>query len=281
MIRLLITDLDDTLYPWLDSFVPAFYAMAGETARILDLPLYAVLPEFKQVHTVYGDVEHPFAIAQLPSVRRRYPGAPLEQLRIVFAGALQAFSNVRAQRLHLLPGVYDTLRKVHEAGIQIAGYTDAGSGNGLERLRELKIEPFFDALYVTGGLPSEAAENRLLRDGGHAKPNPAMLRKICRDFRVREEEAVYAGDSMTCDVLMAAQTHVHSVQTLWLKEHRNKEDQDNYRKLVAITNWTEQDFSKDEALRRVCRRKNVRPEFTVGCYSEIWEIITRFAGKES
>ena len=29
MIKLLITDLDDTLYPWLDSFVPAFYALCG------------------------------------------------------------------------------------------------------------------------------------------------------------------------------------------------------------------------------------------------------------
>jgi phosphoglycolate phosphatase len=277
MIKLLITDLDDTLYPWLDSFVPAFYAMAGETARILGLPLDTVLREFKQVHTAYGDVEHPFAAAELPSVRHRYAGASEEQLRIVFAPALQAFASVRKQKLRLLPGVYDTLRELHEAGIKIAGYTDAGSGNGLERLRELQIEPFFDALYVTGGLSSKEAENKLLRDGGHAKPNPAMLRKICRDFRVREEETIYTGDSMTCDMLMAAQTQVHSAQILWEQEHRKKEVQDNYRRLVAITNWTEQDFSKDEALRRECRRKNVRPEFTVSCYSEIREIIARFA----
>ena len=85
------------------------------------------------------------------------------------------------------------------------------------------------------------------------------------------------GDSMTCDMLMAAQTQVHSAQILWEQEHRKKEVQDNYRRLVAITNWTEQDFSKDEALRRECRRKNVRPEFTVSCYSEIREIIARFA----
>ena len=32
MIKLLVTDLDDTLYSWLGFFVPAFYAMAEEIA---------------------------------------------------------------------------------------------------------------------------------------------------------------------------------------------------------------------------------------------------------
>lgn len=34
MIKLLISDLDDTLYDWTGFFVPAFYAMADEIARM-------------------------------------------------------------------------------------------------------------------------------------------------------------------------------------------------------------------------------------------------------
>ena len=34
MKRLLITDLDDTLYDWLGFFIPSFYAMVDEVVKI-------------------------------------------------------------------------------------------------------------------------------------------------------------------------------------------------------------------------------------------------------
>ena len=35
VISLVITDLDNTVYDWLTAFVPAFYAMVHEAARLI------------------------------------------------------------------------------------------------------------------------------------------------------------------------------------------------------------------------------------------------------
>ena len=46
--KMLITDLDDTLYGWLDFFVPAFYSMAEEVACILSVDLSLLINEYKK-----------------------------------------------------------------------------------------------------------------------------------------------------------------------------------------------------------------------------------------
>ena len=47
MIKLLVTDLDDTLYPWLGFFVPAFYGMVDELSRILKIDENVIIAEYK------------------------------------------------------------------------------------------------------------------------------------------------------------------------------------------------------------------------------------------
>lgn len=50
MIKLLVTDLDDTLYSWIGFFVPAFYAMAEEVAAITHVDFRVILSEYKTIH---------------------------------------------------------------------------------------------------------------------------------------------------------------------------------------------------------------------------------------
>ena len=49
MIKLLISDLDDTLYDWTGFFVPAFYAMADEIARMTGIDEKKLLKEARTV----------------------------------------------------------------------------------------------------------------------------------------------------------------------------------------------------------------------------------------
>ena len=48
MIKLLITDLDDTLYSWMGFFVPAFYGMLDELSVILNEPQQVLIDEYKE-----------------------------------------------------------------------------------------------------------------------------------------------------------------------------------------------------------------------------------------
>ncbi len=67
--RALITDLDNTLYNWYAFFIPAFYGMISEAARILDCPESQLIEDMRRVHVRFGDVEHPFALIHTDLVR--------------------------------------------------------------------------------------------------------------------------------------------------------------------------------------------------------------------
>ena len=66
--KVLITDLDDTLYDWLGFFIPSFYAMVDELVSITGIDKEILLSEYKEKHQYYGTVEHPFVTLELPSI---------------------------------------------------------------------------------------------------------------------------------------------------------------------------------------------------------------------
>ena len=50
MIKLVITDLDDTLYSWIGFFIPAFYDMVQELSLLINVPQEKLLEEYKAIH---------------------------------------------------------------------------------------------------------------------------------------------------------------------------------------------------------------------------------------
>ena len=80
MIKLLISDLDDTLYDWTGFFVPAFYAMADEIARMTGIDEKKLLNEYMAAHQRLGSVEYPYATLELPSIKAYYNNAPADEL---------------------------------------------------------------------------------------------------------------------------------------------------------------------------------------------------------
>jgi FMN phosphatase YigB (HAD superfamily) len=107
--RLLITDLDNTLYDWVTFFAKSFAAMVRELDAILLVGEEHLLLEFKRVHQAYGTSEQPFALFDLPSVRATFPGATAPELRAELRPALTAFNSTRDQELVLYPGVRESL----------------------------------------------------------------------------------------------------------------------------------------------------------------------------
>lgn len=78
--KLLITDLDNTLYDWVTFFSAAFRSMVGELNKLLDVPEETILSEFKTIHQRYGNSEQPFAVLELPSLQRRFADLSRDEL---------------------------------------------------------------------------------------------------------------------------------------------------------------------------------------------------------
>lgn len=114
MIKLLISDLDDTLYDWTGFFVPAFYAMADEIARMTGIDEKKLLNEYMAAHQRLGSVEYPYATLELPSIKAYYNNAPAEELKAALRPAFNVFNSVRESHLHLLPGVEEMLARLRK-----------------------------------------------------------------------------------------------------------------------------------------------------------------------
>ena len=134
MKKLLITDLDDTLYDWIGFFIPSFYAMVDELVHITGIEKTCLLREFKEKHQYYGSVEYPFVTLKLPSISQKYSGLTENEIKIELGEAFHKFNSVRKQKLQLYSGVEDTLEQISKEGITIIGYTESSQENGYYRL---------------------------------------------------------------------------------------------------------------------------------------------------
>lgn len=280
MIKLLVTDLDDTLYPWLGFFIPAFYGMVNELSRILGIDENTILAEYKVVHQEKGSVEYPYATLLLPCVKKTYPNLSREQLLHQLDPAFHRFNSIRKRELALYPDVNETLKSVSNSGIVIVGFTESAEENGYFRLKKLGIDTFFRKVYVSD---SEYKPLNKIHNSSKTstiqgkKPNVDVLLQIMDDENVLPSETIYVGDSLTKDIYMANQADVHSVLC---KYPSVSNATDLYAKLVAITSWTEKDFIYEAQLKKECQIKGIRPEYTIDNFQQIIQVISAINGEK-
>ena len=274
---LLIADLDNTLYDWVTFFARSFDAMVTELASLLLVDRERLLDEFKVVHQSYGSSEQPFAVFDLPSVRRAFPGADDSELAQRLDSALHAFNSVRNKELALYPGVLETLETLDHAGVAVVGHTEATGANAYFRLKKLGIDKYFRHLYVASGRPIRHPDPGraavLAPPDGYVsqlpveerKPNPAVVLDICRRDGVAADDAVYVGDSLTKDVGMALSA---GVTAAWAKYGTNY-DRSLWDLLVRVTHWTAEDAARESNLRR---SPVGPPDLVMDSFSEVLQL---------
>ena len=277
--RLLITDLDNTLYDWVTFFSTAFTAMVEELARLLSVPEAQLLAEFQAVHRKYGTSEPPFAALELPSVLRAYPGYSPNELATAIDPAFHRFNSERTRTLQLYPGVAETLTRLGALGIDVVGHTEASSENAYFRLRKLDIDRFFRKLYVLESRipphPSLERTNRIAPPIGyiesvpHAerKPNPRLLLDICQREGFSPSETLYVGDSITRDISMA---HDAGVVSAWAR-YGTRYERRLWDALVSVSHWTPDDVERESRLRDAA--KSVKATYTLDSFPSILPIV--------
>lgn len=273
MFKLLITDLDDTLYPWLSFFVPAFYAMAEKVSEISGVDIEILLDEYRDVHREKGTVEYPFTTLLLPSIREIYAGKKDEDIKDELKPAFATFNRVRTERLHLFSGVEETLRELSNKGVRIVGFTDSGELNGFYRLQLLDIADYFSKVYVSNyeyHLPDHVVRDHRIREAKNGKPDSELLLQIIEAEGMKIPEAVYMGDSLTKDIFMANEVGVTSIHCQYPKSELQSEYE---KKLIRISSWTEDTFLKENKIRKQCELKQIKPDYVITDYREIQDIL--------
>jgi len=272
-IRLLVTDLDNTLYDWVSFFVPSFYAMIDEAVRILGADREQLLDEMRDVHRWYGNSEQPFALLDAPSVHKRLPELSRAGRALKLDAAFHAFNSVRKRTLALYPGVLETLGEIRSADCAIVAHTEAPTSNAVFRIQMLGLTDYICALYApadkgAGHPNTQRKESRpALRVHslgiGERKPAPQILERILEDAGVTASEALYVGDSLTRDIAMAKLAGTRSA----FARYGRTFDAGLWEKLVRVTHWTDEDVRAEAELRR--EFADVRADYDLDSFSEL------------
>lgn len=220
MIRAVVTDLDNTLYSWVDYIVPSLEAMVASLCASSGLPRIRVVQSLKRVYEKYGSNEYPFVIQEADCFAELiHDFGSFNQL--VIEPAQQAFKQARKKYLRLYPGVRETLTAWREQGVRVCALTDAprnpaelrvkllGLDQGLlERVYTLpafalpaRVDPRILAREKSGAYRAQVELCELPAD--HEKPDPRGLARVIADLGLAPHEVLYVGDSKQKDVALA------------------------------------------------------------------------------
>jgi phosphoglycolate phosphatase len=223
-VRLVVTDMDNTLYSWIDFIVPAVEGMVTAICRATGFPRIKVVQSLKAVYARYESNEYPFAL-QESSIYAEFPEFGSFD-KLVIEPARTAFSEARKKYMKPYKTVEDTLQKLRERKVPVVALTDAPRNPAEYRVRKMGLDKLLTALYTLPGFtfPASAEGQTLVapdiqqkEERGeyraacpvielkkeHEKPATDGLLQICRTYGVDPTEVLVIGDSLKKDIALA------------------------------------------------------------------------------
>lgn len=265
----LITDVDNTLFDWVDFWGQSFGAMMRTIAKTEKIDPSVLFEEVKQVHRTHGTSEYAFMLEELPYIKNL---DPVRQYKLIREGN-EAFSNARDANLRLYKGVIETLKSLKSKGIYIVAYTESYSRYTGLRFNLLGLDGLIDVLYAPedhhasigqfAHLTHSPLERAVLNDTqvrntpkGEIKPNPAILRAICEEIGEEPSHCIYVGDNLMKDIAMAREVGMLDVHAAYGKADHRQE----YEMLRSVTHWTDEDVERE---RRINSGAEVKPSIVL------------------
>jgi len=275
--RAVVTDLDNTLYPWVDFIVPSLEAMVASLVTTTGLPRIRIVQALKAVYTKYESNEYPFAI-QESGLFEPYQADFDSFDALVVRPAREAFRSARVRYLHPYPGVPQTLDALRRARLKVIGLTDAPRNAAELRLKHLKLDGHFDALYTLPAFPlpeNVDPEIRRKEEAGHyrsrtpvvelprdaEKPSPAGLARILADFGLDGREVLYVGDNVKKDMPVA---HANGATGVWAEYGTYVSGE--YRERLAVIS------AKSVTRRHVADETTTRWPLTISSFVQVLDV---------
>ena len=263
MVRLVVCDLDNTLYDWVSYFVPSFYAMVDNVLEITGWDREDLLSDFQKVHQKHHDSEHPFALLETNLVKKMFPDGDSRAAKEYFDDAFHAFNSVRKKTLRTFPQVHETLGTLKSNDIHLVAHTEAKLHAAVDRLRRLNLTQYFDKVFcrerADSRHPDGLSDEQWLKDfpvetitelsHHQRKPDPSVLSEICKLRAVEPSETAYIGDSIVHDIMMANAAGVFSIYA----QYGTERDSSEWQKLVRVTHWTSEDVAREAELRKTAQ----------------------------
>jgi len=280
-VDLAVFDLDNTLYDWYASFLPAFYSMVDVAVSILQCDRESLLDELRAVHVKHHDVEHPFSLLETETVQKILRQRSPAEVRLILDPAFYAFNKARKDNLALFPDVRSTLDELRSRQIRLVAFTDSSYFATLRRVRQLDLVSVFERIFCRAksestvpllGQPSEDSLTAITTElpAHETKPDPAVLNDIAKTERTAPSSVAYIGDSISKDILMAKKAGCFAI---WARYGVHR-DPAKYESLIRISHWTDEDILRERNFAQ--EASTIAPDFT--CEKSIAELLTVLQG---
>jgi phosphoglycolate phosphatase-like HAD superfamily hydrolase len=281
-VKLVITDLDDTLWDWLEMWHSSFQPYLKRISVETGIKQSDLIPAFKKLHQQFGTTEMSFAYKEIGLIDKTFH--PLfENSTGDCKSILHEYYSNKKNNLKLYDGVLDTLIKIKSTGAKIVAFTESYVFFTKYRLKHLELDGIIDAIYSPQGsnLPSSVSKHyvedywepkytkMMSLPNDTRKPNPTILENIINDCNVIKQEVIYIGDKLDRDIYMAEQAEVTSVYA----KYGHVTQTEKYKLLVNVTHWTDEDVLREEKFRNNLPHIK-QPDFTINKFSELLTLFT-------
>lgn len=264
-IKLIITDLDNTLYDWFHPWYKSFKIFIDDVLLNTNIQEEILLKQIKTIHQKYGTSEYSFdlLLSELEVFQQHYPKDKIEQLRY-------KFYKTKKDYLKLYSGILEFFTHLKQNDCKIIAYTESMEFYAKDRVKKLRLDGIIDVLFTPKdhNVPEDiqryytdkhyTLQSTKLKtlENKHKKPNKFILEEIINQFQdINKNNILYIGDSLTKDIQMANEVGILSVYAEYGTSHLK----DEYELLKKVTHWTEEDVLKEKQT----TSKNIQPNIVL------------------
>lgn len=197
--------------------------------------------------------------------------------------ALHRLYSERKKHTKLYDGVLNALETLKARGVKVVAYTESFAFFTEWRIKHTGLDGIIDVLYSPPDheFPKGVTPKDLRKLGedhyglkhtthhyvgrGVVKPSPGVLSSILEDMGASPAQAVYVGDSLMKDVVMAQAVGVLDVHAKYGESHSRSE----YDLLRRVSHWPDKDVAREETLHH---SGEVVPTIAISDFSEILDI---------
>lgn len=286
--KVLITDLDDTLYSWVDFFSPCFRAMVHVISQNTGMDEDTIIADFKKVYSHHRSLEYTYVVQELELVKNL---TFTEKDKLVSL-AHHVFGVTRRKHLKSYGTVKETFDWLLKSHIQIIAFSNAPIHVARGRLKLLGLWKYLEGLIAYEGyhVPTFDTSNEYLKSNlnlktktweeseeiseskniwklkeEELKPSPTGYIKILDELGISPEEMCIVGDSLYKDIAPAKELGISTVHVNYKNTYPvNKKNLDT---LFQVTHWS------GEKIEKVYEENSLQADFEITKFEELKNIL--------
>lgn len=273
--KILILDLDNTIYSWMDAYAPSFIAQIKYLRENTQIAENEIKASFKRVFLKYNSVEVPNAIFEL-DIWNTY-GIDQQKVHKIQLNAQEIFLNEWKRNIKLYPHVKSTIMWAKNNSMLIIGFSDAFSFWIDYRLKSLSLINYFDMVFamddnviMNSDIVRRTKKNKRIISVSPEcmKPNTTIIELLISKYNIKRCNIFMVGDSLEKDIVTAK---VAGINDIWAK-YGTMYKRENGKLLKSITPWDKNKQKKEKETMGV-----IQPSYII---TDFAQLITLVLNKE-